>query len=395
MTYSSASMQCKLKGKCPRQSDALYNCWDDECNGWMHLHCSNMLLTKFDIPVADRPDDSSKTDTGEPIVFCKKGCFLKWQAAKKREAKALATGKPFKKKKVPWEDDGTMDVLLDWLTTEGHYADYCGATGNKGKSKTQYHKELSLLIKEKIPESERTEKDVENKITSLERQFRTATDWANNTGQGVDNPGDFKAAVLKRCPFYDELEPIMGDRPNAKPLSTNELDSDDDLSKGSNDSDLPAAATAVQESMNNDEDNAKTPAKQHLSSVSSVSSKSTSSSKRRLKASTSRKNKKPKGNSVDDLLAGYLGTDDEDDVDVDNSTSFKQLRIREVQAKEREANARWLEAEAISGKAKSESVILDIQAKANLLREKKKLLEEGIDQNDIDELLPLKKPSSS
>jgi hypothetical protein len=333
MTDSSVTMQCKLKGRCPRQSDALYNCWDDECNGWMHLHCSNMLLTKFNIPVVDRPDDSSKTNTGEPIVFCKKGCFLKWQAAKKRKAKALATGKPFKKKKVSWEDDGnTMDVLLDWLTTEGNYADYCGATGNKGKSKTQYHKELALLIKEKIPESKRTEKDVENKITSLERQFQTATDWANNTGQGVDNPGDFKAAVLKRCPLYDELEPIMGNRPNAKPLSsTNEQESDDeDLSKGSNDSDLPVEATAVQESMNNDKDNAetesdqKTPAKKYMSSVSSVSSKSPSSSKRRLKASSSRKNKKAKGNSVDNLLAGYLGTDDEDDVDVDNNTSKLQ-----------------------------------------------------------------------
>jgi hypothetical protein len=64
-----------------------------------------------------------------------------------------------------------MEVLMEWLTTEPNYADYCGANGNKGKTKTQHHKELALLIQQKLPQSERTEKDVENKITSLERQF--------------------------------------------------------------------------------------------------------------------------------------------------------------------------------------------------------------------------------
>jgi hypothetical protein len=72
---------------------------------------------------------------------------------------------------------------MEWLTTEGNYADYCGTNGNKGKSKTQHHKELSLLIKEKVPHSEQTEKDVENKITGLERQFCLTSDWPNNTGQ--------------------------------------------------------------------------------------------------------------------------------------------------------------------------------------------------------------------
>ena len=66
---------------------------------------------------------------------------------------------------------------------------------------------------------------MENKIVSLERQFRVATEWANNTGQGVENPGDFEAAILKRCPLYKALEPIMGERPNSKPSYTNE-DSD-------------------------------------------------------------------------------------------------------------------------------------------------------------------------
>ena len=50
-----------------------------------------------------------------------------------------------------------------------------------------------------------------------------------------------------------------------------------------------------------------------------------------------------------------------------------------------------LEAQAASKKAESESSIFSIQAKATLLRERKKLLEEGVSQEDIDKLLPLEK----
>ena len=102
-----------------------------------------------------------------------------------------------------------MEILMDWLTIHGNCASPCGVTGNKGTSKTQCHKEIALLIKTKRPDSERNEKDVENKIGSLERAFRTASDWANNTGQGVEDPGDFEAAVKKCCPLYYELEDIM------------------------------------------------------------------------------------------------------------------------------------------------------------------------------------------
>ena len=194
-------MQCKLKQRCPNKADALHNCWDKGCDGWMHSNCSFLLLNRHNVPVEDRPADTDKNDTGEPVVFCKKACYQRWFASQKRAAKeaAKAAKQPTKKRKVPWEEDGTMEILLDWLTTEGNYAEYCGGTGNKGKSKTQHHKELSLLIKEKVPESQRTEKDVENKITGLERQFRIAADWSNNTGAGVENEESFEAAVLQRC----------------------------------------------------------------------------------------------------------------------------------------------------------------------------------------------------
>jgi hypothetical protein len=168
------------------------------------------------------------------------------------------------------------------------------------------------------------------------------------------------------------------------------------------------AGTAVNHSMNNEADSGEesdgnlTPVGKEYggAEVSSVSAKSTSSSKRRITASEPAKNTRKKGNKgmitpVDQMLSSYLGDDDHDDEAGDqygNITSFKQLRIREVKARECEAQARMLEAKANSGKAeREESELLSIQAKANLLCERKKLFEKGISQEEIDKLLPLRK----
>jgi hypothetical protein len=113
---------------------------------------------------------------------------------------------------------------------------------------------------------------------------------------------------------------------------------------------------------------------------------SKSSAKRRLSSTDATKPKKRSGtkDQADDFVARYLGDDDGPD-------SFKQLRLREVKAKEQEANARTIEAEAVAKKTKSEMEVLSIQASATLLRERKRLLEEGVSQEDIDALLLLKK----
>ena len=144
-----SNIQCKLKNKCPNKTDPnLCNCWDAACDGWMHVKCSELLLQKCEIGERERPGADELNAQGEPVVFCKKGCHSKWISSKKREAKAAAAAakqKAVKKRKVPWEEDGSLDVLLEWLTTEGNYAEFCGANHNKGKSKTQHHKELALL----------------------------------------------------------------------------------------------------------------------------------------------------------------------------------------------------------------------------------------------------------
>ena len=273
---------------------------------------------------------------------------------------------------------------MDWITEHGNYAAYSGSSGNKGKTKSAYYKMIAEMIRAKNPTSERTEKDVENKITALERQFRTAVDWANNTGQGVENPGDFKAALLKRCPLYEQLEPIMGERPNAVPLSSNEPNSDDDMPPLPRPSE--AAAVAVEQSLA-----LTTPAREPqgsgITSLSSKSSKSSRDSKRLTASDESKKKKRHKQGSADDFIASIMAGGDDDDRD-----SLHTLRIREVTAREQEAAARMLEAQAISEKAKKETAILSIDERVKILRERKKLLDDGIcTQDEIDRVLPLPK----
>ena len=70
---------------------------------------------------------------------------------------------------------------------------------------------------------DRSAEAVVKKIQDTEGKFITAHDWANNTGQGVkerDGMDTFEDCVRKRCPWYFELLPIVGDRSKARPRVT-------------------------------------------------------------------------------------------------------------------------------------------------------------------------------
>ncbi|KAG9406523.1 hypothetical protein AC1031_002844 [Aphanomyces cochlioides] len=70
--------------------------------------------------------------------------------------------------------------------------------------------------------SHRKPADIRDKIQHLEMQYRSAVDWLASTGQGVDDESSIKAAICKRCPNYDEVRPIMMDRPSSRPILTSD-----------------------------------------------------------------------------------------------------------------------------------------------------------------------------
>ena len=61
-----------------------------------------------------------------------------------------------------------------------------------------------------------TAKDVMEKMQSLEYNYQAAIDWQNGTGAGVE-AGLVKEYVVKLCPYFDILDPIMKDKPSMQP----------------------------------------------------------------------------------------------------------------------------------------------------------------------------------
>lgn len=171
------SNECKLKKKCPVRDTPgqRFKCWNPECKNQIHQLCCKSLLDHYGIPIRERPteEDALGTDKGA-IVFCTKGCFGKWRVHRNKEMRAIfavekEAAKIARKRKVPWEEDGSLGVSLDWLTTEGTCALYCGGNKTKGLTKGAHQKQIAIIIKTAKPDTDRNDKDVENKINSLER----------------------------------------------------------------------------------------------------------------------------------------------------------------------------------------------------------------------------------
>jgi hypothetical protein len=65
-----------------------------------------------------------------------------------------------------------------------------------------------------------------SKIIHMEAQYKDASNWLSQTGQGVlAEGGDVTDAVEKHCPFFYIIDPIVRDRPSINPLAlSDELD---------------------------------------------------------------------------------------------------------------------------------------------------------------------------
>ena len=83
----------------------------------------------------------------------------------------------------------------------------------------------------KVSRCNRTGKLVLSKIQYIEKSWKRAHDWAQETGQGVleTDPHGFEEAVMKYCRFYYVLLDVMQDRASSKALLTSdELDLEED-----------------------------------------------------------------------------------------------------------------------------------------------------------------------
>ncbi|KAH9122895.1 hypothetical protein LEN26_003459 [Aphanomyces euteiches] len=82
----------------------------------------------------------------------------------------------------------------------------------------------------------RSSREVRSKINDLERSYRAARDWTNSTGEGIRDEDKelgethVRTKILKICKHYDVLHPIMGDRPAARPIFTNEEEENNEVS---------------------------------------------------------------------------------------------------------------------------------------------------------------------
>ena len=358
---------CKIT-TCRRTTEALQCQFFDEktCGNLMHKQCSIDFVTF--LGVADRPPDDT--------ILCSKRCYNKWLKAKEKASKSDA------KKIVSWEADGSMKALLEWITTEENYTKYSGGDGNNGTAKTKFHKEIAEFINERNDgKTVRIAKDVSNKIHKLESQFRTMVDWKNQTGAGLDDPGQVTSYIKSKCKYFYELEAVMGDRPNAEPLSTNEPNSDaddeddEDEATGGFEGDHNNSDSDMEESVDNNSvaTNSGAAAMRNVNVDGAAVAPGTTSviKKKRLNltGSTKPSKKQPKAKKgASDNLDGYIKEMMNDPNTV--AKKGKEVELLDIQIQ----------------REKQQSMF-------DLLKQRKELEDMGVSQDDIDSLLPKPKYS--
>ncbi|KAG1699962.1 hypothetical protein DVH05_012398 [Phytophthora capsici] len=294
-------------------------------------------------------------------------------------------------KRVLWHNDGptpdvsSISVLMDWLTDGNNYSRYRGGDSQTGETKATIAGEVKVKIAAAGIATERTIKDITNKISSLETLFRNAEDWRNCTGQGVayDEP-TIRDALLRRCAFYFQLRNIMINRDSTQPqlLSTDEAVNKDDTE---NDSSNSSEAE---------------PSKPPSVSRGISSAKRTSSTPISIAEKQSKRQRKRSDAEINPLMKFK-----EDQLAQNRELQLMELEVRkrQVQLHEQEVvvrqqqmendslavNARVQEATAQAAKLYQETEHWRQQRKINLLRERNKLKNEGVAMDDIDSLLPL------
>lgn len=201
----------------------LAECSNDGCNWCVHHACFESMRAAFD------------AENSFSRVVCGKRCYN----ALIKKARAETGSATSVKKRVRWQDDGptrhvsSLTVLVDWLTAGDNYNRYRGGDSQCGDTKQVLAQQVVQAIAAPGITTARAPKDVLNRITILEGQYKLAADWLAGTGQGMTDERQLRAPLLERCSCYYELHPALKDRLTTRPklLSTDVgalSDSDDD-----------------------------------------------------------------------------------------------------------------------------------------------------------------------
>ncbi|OAV92365.1 hypothetical protein PTTG_02241 [Puccinia triticina 1-1 BBBD Race 1] len=151
---------------------------------------------------------------------------------------------------VSWTRDrnadgkSSLDLIVDWLTVQGNYDLW-----RSGRVSKQDVSERIVTYLVNNGAAQREWRGVEQQILTLERNFRKALAFQNQTGQGIMDEAELERArqdeadlnmsdiedhvenaqneievkIQKKCKYFYELEPIMKDRPSSRPLDLHEL----------------------------------------------------------------------------------------------------------------------------------------------------------------------------
>ncbi|KAG1710291.1 hypothetical protein DVH05_017295 [Phytophthora capsici] len=105
-----------------------------------------------------------------------------------------------KKKIIFWDKDGfdgglpSVEVLLNWMTTEGNYDKWRGSDRNNGNTKEFLLKEIVAALKT-VGIEHRSPAQIREKISNIEEKYRLAQDFLSQTGSGITDETTLRAEV--------------------------------------------------------------------------------------------------------------------------------------------------------------------------------------------------------
>ena len=224
-------VNCHLKSKCKYEWQNPYAC--SHCNHTIHVSCAVIIRRIFHSTAKKQKEKELTFDDRD--VICSKACYNKMVKGKLQVLARNAVPSSAKVTRF-WHNDGPTDsinslsVLMSWLTTEGNYSRWRGGDKFCGVTKKSLATSIVTMIHDQVG-VQRQQKHVINKITTIEADYRNASDWLGATGSGVECQISVREYVMKLCPFFYDLQDVMEDRASTKPLFSIgcELEQEDNL----------------------------------------------------------------------------------------------------------------------------------------------------------------------